>query len=116
MKEKKNINLHPPPPQQSKKEEKKSTCTFSPSAPFPPSHNEFVRSRSGINDSLSSTSSTDLDREQVSSTPCGGKRRMHEAQHKKQQRIGKRIAASLSAASNQKPKKRTPPQEQHCSF
>jgi len=39
----KKINLHPPPPQQSKKEEKKSTCTFSPGAPFPPSHNEFVK-------------------------------------------------------------------------
>ncbi len=30
---------------------------------------------------------------------------MHAAQHKKRQRIGKRIVASLSAASNQKPKK-----------
>lgn len=75
-----------------------------------------LRSQSGVNDPLSSTSSTDLDREQVSSTQCGGRRRMHAAQHKKQQRIGKRTAASLSAASNQKPKKQTPPQEQHCSF
>ncbi len=75
-----------------------------------------LRSQSGVNDPLSSTSSTDLDREQVSSTQCGGRRRMHAAQHKKQQRIGKRTAASLSAAPNQKPKKQTPPQEQHCSF
>ncbi len=63
-----------------------------------------LRSHSGVDDPLSSTSSTDLDREQVSSTQCGGRRRMHGAQHKKRQRIGKRKAASLSAASNQKPK------------
>jgi hypothetical protein len=37
MKEKKNINLHLPPPQQSKKEKKNQP------APFPPSHNEFVK-------------------------------------------------------------------------
>jgi len=34
---------------------------------------------------------------------------MHAAQHKKRQRIGKRIVVSLSGASNQKPKKQTPP-------
>ncbi len=70
---------------------------FRPNAP---------RSRLSVNDSLSSIFSIDLDREQVSSTsPCGGRRRMHAAQHKKWQRIGKRIVASLSAPSNQKPKK-----------
>ncbi len=76
-----------------------------------------LRSRLGVNDSLSSIFSTDLDREQVSSTsPCGGRRRMHAAQHKKRQRIGKRIVASLSAPSNQKPKTTNSSQEQCCSF
>ncbi len=76
-----------------------------------------LRSRLGVNDSLSSIFSTDLYREQVSSTsPCRGRRRMHAAQHKKRQRIGKRIVASLSATSNQKPKKTNSSQEQCCSF
>ncbi len=41
---------------------------------------------------------------------------MHTAEHKKRQRIGKRIVASRSAPSNQKPKKTNSSQEQCCNL
>ncbi|CAM6038156.1 unnamed protein product, partial [Sphagnum compactum] len=40
---KKTLTSTPLPLNGKKKEEKKSTCTLSPGAPFPPSHNEFVK-------------------------------------------------------------------------
>jgi len=95
-------------------EKNNQSCLRSGFGDFQPN---ALRSRLGVNDSLSSIFSTDLDREQVSSTsPCGGRRRMHAAQHKKRQRIGKRIVASLWTPSNQKPKKTNSSQEQCCSF
>jgi hypothetical protein len=43
MKEKKKLTSTPLPLNSQKKKKKKSTYTFSPGAPFPPSHNEFVK-------------------------------------------------------------------------
>jgi len=43
MKAKKNITSTPLPFNSKNKEKKKSRCTLSPGAPFPPSHNEFVK-------------------------------------------------------------------------
>jgi hypothetical protein len=52
MKTKKNINSTPLPLNSKKKKKKKSTCTFSPGAPFPSSHNEFVQKKPPVNPSL----------------------------------------------------------------
>jgi len=40
---KKKLTSTPLPLNSKKKKKKKSTCTISPNAPFPPSHNEFVK-------------------------------------------------------------------------